>query len=705
MALTQKDRVLSLQTPLGADVLLVADMTLHEALSEPFTIELKLLSADGEIRFDQIVGHNVTLEMLGAGTSTRYFNGYVNQFEQAGVISVKEGPGQRHLTQYRATVVPWLWFLTRTADCRVFQNMTAVQIVQEIFREHGFTDFDDALGGQYRTRTYCVQYRETDFDFVSRLLEEEGIYYFFEHSDGKHNLVLADGYSSHEPVAGYDAVRYALSEGAAAREDEVIRTWQVAQHVQPGQYMVQDFNFRKPRQVLQFSSAAGQSTPLSNLELFDWPGGFVNDGGADDADNGEADFGQQASRVRLEAWQARHELARGSGDVRGLTAGGLFTLADHPRQDQNREYLLIATTCAATNDAFGTGGGEGPRIDVSFQAIEARTPYRPPMRTSRPRVTGPQTAIVVGPSDEEIWTDQHGRVKVQFHWDRYGKRDENSSCWVRVAQLWAGKAFGGVHLPRIGQEVVVEFLDGDPDRPIITGRVYNGDQRTPYPLPEHQTRSGIVSRSSREGTDKNANELRFEDKKDAEEIHFHAERDFNRVVENNDTLKVGFEKQDEGDQTIDIFNNQTVTIGDGDAPDGSQSITIKNNRTKTIQEGDETITLDKGSRSTTISEGDDSVTISQGDQTVTISQGNQTVTISQGNHTLKASAGSSTIEAGQGITLKVGASEISIKPGGISIDAPEVTINGTAKVDVSAPMSTVKGDATLILNGGLVKIN
>ncbi|MEX0885053.1 MAG: type VI secretion system tip protein TssI/VgrG [Phycisphaeraceae bacterium] len=705
MALSQKDRVLSISTPLGQDALVVTSMQLEEAIGQPFELRLELLSADGEIRFDQIVGHNVTLSMLGAGETVRHFNGYVSHFEQAGVVSVKQGTGQRHLTQYRATVVPWLWFLTRTADCRVFQSLTAPEIVKEVFREHGFTDFDDALSGTYRTRTYCVQYRETDFAFVSRLLEEEGIYYFFEHSEGRHNLVLADDYGSHEAIAGYDVVRYAISEGSATREDEVVTDWHVAQRLQPGQYMVQDFNFRKPRQVLQFNSAAGQSAPMSDLEIYDYPAAFVNDGGADDADSDEADFGQQTSRVRLEALQAQHELMTGAGRVRGLTAGGLFTLADHPRPDQNREYLVTSTAYAATNDAFGSAGSDGPQLDVRFQVIDAATPYRPAARTPRPRIHGPQTAIVVGPSDAEIWTDQHGRVKVQFHWDRYGKKDENSSCWIRVAQVWAGKAWGGINLPRIGQEVIVEFLEGDPDRPIITGRVYNGEHRTPYPLPDEQTRSGLVTRSTLEGNDQNANELRFEDKKDTEEVYFHAERDFNRVVENNDTLKVGFEKTDKGDQTIDIFNNQTLTVGDDDAEDGSQAITVKNNRTLTVKEGDETVTLDEGNQTTTLGEGDQTTTIKKGNRATTLSQGNDELTISQGSHTITVSAGKSTIEAGQEIELKVGGSKITVSQKGIEIDAPQITITGKGKVDVGSPMTTVKGDGMMTVKGGIVKIN
>jgi type VI secretion system secreted protein VgrG len=357
-------------------------------------------------------------------------------------------------------------------------------------------------------------------------------------------------------------------------------------------------------------------------------------------------------------------------------------------------------------------------------------PYAPAEKTPRPRIPGPQTAVVVGPAGEEIFTDKYSRVKVQFPWDRDGKNDAASSCWVRVGTLWAGTQWGAIHIPRIGQEVIVAFEDGDPDRPIIVGSVYNADNMPPYTLPDNRTQSGVKSRSSLKGTAENFNELRFEDKKDSEEIYFHAEKNFNRVVENNDTLKVGFLKKDKGDrtvevfnnesisigggkgeaadgsQTVDIFNNQKLTVGSGkgNAKDGSQTITVYKNRTTLIETGDETLTVDKGKRTEEV-EGNDTLTVRTGNRAVTIKTGNDDLTVSSGNLTIKVSAGTASVEAAQKIELKCGGSTITMEPAKITIKSPMVTVQGDAKVDVKSPMTTVTGDGVLTLKGGVVLIN
>jgi type VI secretion system secreted protein VgrG len=294
---------------------------------------------------------------------------------------------------------------------------------------------------------------------------------------------------------------------------------------------------------------------------------------------------------------------------------------------------------------------------------------------------------------------------VQFHWDRYGQRDENSSCWIRVAQNWAGNTWGWMAIPRIGQEVIVDFLEGDPDRPIITGRVYNADQMPPYALPENQTQTVFKSRSTPEGTGDNFNELRFEDKKDEEHVYFHAEKDFERVVENNDVLKVGFDKQDAGDRTVEIHNNDSLTVGNSDSNDGSQTIVVWNNRTETVKEGNESVTIEKGNRTVTLNEGNDTHQIKQGNRVVKIDQGNDTLTISQGNQTIKVTAGKSTIEAAQSIELKVGGSSIKIEPTKITLKSVQIAIQADGTVDVKGPMATVNGDGMLTLKGGMVKIN
>ncbi len=370
------------------------------------------------------------------------------------------------------------------------------------------------------------------------------------------------------------------------------------------------------------------------------------------------------------------------------------------------------------------------RASRSARDLFATLPSSPALRSiarrgwRKPFVQGPQTAIVVGPSgDDDIYTDANGRVKVQFHWDRLGTNDDKSSCWIRVASLWAGNGWGAIQLPRLKQEVIVDFLEGDPDQPIITGRVYNDLNKLPYTLPDNKTQSGIKSRSTTGGTEQNFNELRFEDKKDSEEIYFHAEKDFNREVENNDTLKVGFDKKNKGDQTIEIFNNQTITIGDSQANDGSQTVDIWNNRTVTLEQGNEKLEVKQGNREVDVDTGDDTHTVSKGNRTVTVSQGNDTHTVSQGNRKVEIDAGNDTltvtqgdlsvnitagkctIKAGTSIELTVGGSSIKIEPAKITLTAAEIALAGNAKVSAQAPMIDINGSGMTKIQGGMVKVN
>jgi type VI secretion system secreted protein VgrG len=525
--ITQQHRGLVIGTPLGEDVLLLRAMTANEHLGRLFEYRLDLVSENHQIALADIVGQNVTIRLERPDGEPRYFNGYVSRFEHVGFAHVAD---DRHVAEYQATVVPWLWFLTRTTDCRIHQNMTVPDIIKQVFRDHGFTDFDDALGGSYREWEYCVQYRETDFNFVSRLMEQEGIYWYFVHENGKHTLVLADGYSSHEPVPGYEELPYyPPGDQHGMRERDHVWNWTVGCEVQPGVYALNDFDFQKPRKDLKTRARGPRPHANAEFEVFDHPGEYVE--GAD---------GETYVSIRLEELQAQYEVASGAGSAAGVAVGALFTLAGHPRADQNREYLVVSATHELRNDPFATSMAAPEDIHtVSFTAIYARQPYRSPRLTPKPLIQGPQTAIVVGKSGEEIWTDRHGRVKVQFHWDRYGTFDENSSCWVRVSQGWAGKEWGHIQIPRMGQEVIVEFLEGDPDRPIITGRVYNGDNMPPYGLPDNATQSGVKSRSTKGGTPANFNELRFEDKKGGEQVFLQAEKDLTIHVKNAEAETVG----------------------------------------------------------------------------------------------------------------------------------------------------------------------
>lgn len=551
-ALTQKHRLMAVSSPLGEDVLLFRRLTAIEELSRPFEYHLDLLSEDWDIRFDDLLGQTMTVRLeLPENEEPRYFNGYVSRFSYVGTHG-------RYAT-YQATLRPWLWLLTRTADCRIFQEKKVPDIIKEIFREAGFTDFEEHLSGNYRQWEYCVQYRETDFNFVSRLLEQEGIYYYFKHVNGKHTLVLADSYSAHQPVAGYEEIPYFPPDQHRRLELDYIFNWTVEQHVQPGAYALNDFDFKVPRKGLRCSSAISRQHAQADFEIFDYPGEYV-----------ESADGDQYARARIEELQAQHEVAHGQGNARGLTVGALFRLTGFPRADQNREYLILSATHQLQTNEYESDrfGGTEERYECTFSAMDAQQPYRAPRLTPKPVVQGPQTAMVVGKSGEEIWTDEYGRVKVQFHWDRYGKADENSSCWIRVAQNWAGKQWGAVYLPRIGHEVIVEFLEGDPDQPIITGRVYNGMAMPPYELPAQKTKSALKSLSSKGGG--GFNEFRFEDKKGDEQIFIHAEKDQHNRVKKDTREWVGQDRhlivirdqfeQVQGDKHLSVTGDQNEKI-------------------------------------------------------------------------------------------------------------------------------------------------
>ena len=566
---SQASRSISVATVLGPDLLLLAGMTATEHLSAPFEYELSLLSEKIDVRADDLLGTTATVALRLPSGERRFFNGYINRFSQVGFTGT--------YSLYRATLVPWIWFLSRTADCRIFQDQTVPDIVKAVFRDHGFTDFDERLSASYRQWTYCVQYRETDLSFVNRLLEHEGIYYFHEHRDGKHSLVLADSRSAHAPVAGYEQVVYFPPGETPLHDFERIDDWQVAAQVRPGAFAHTAFDFTAPRKRLLARRSAPRGHPLAGLEVFDFQGDYT-----------EPAAGDEYARIRLEECQADHEVARASGNARGLNCGALFTLKEHPRADQNREYLIIEASYRLQSDDFGSAdpAPTGPVFQCSLSAMDAQVPYRPPRVTPKPIVQGPQTAIVVGKAGEEIWTDQYGRVKVHFHWDREAQGDESSSCWVRVAQVAAGKAWGGMMIPRIGTEVIVDFLEGDPDQPIIIGRVYNGDQMPPWDLPANMTQSGILTRSTKGGGAANANAIRFEDKIGAEQLWTHAEKNQDSEVENDETHWVGHDrtKTIDHDETTLVKHDRTETVGNDEkiSIGRDRSLLVERDKTETV---------------------------------------------------------------------------------------------------------------------------
>ena len=526
---------MEITTPLGADVLLFHAMHAREELSRVSEYQLDLLSLKHDINLDQILGKNVTVKLALQSGETRYYNGYVTRFSQGGMHG--------RYRRYSATVHPWLWFLSRTADCRIFQEMTVPKIVEKIFSEHPTAAHKNSLTGSYPTWTYCVQYRETDLNFVCRLLEQEGIYFYFTHVDGKHTLVMADSYSAHAPFQG-KAVPF-LDPDVVARPDiEHISSWSLTREIQPGLYVHDDYDFERPSVELRAQKAVSRSYTPSTYEMYDYPGEYLV----------KAE-GEATASVRIDEFGAQFETAQATANVRAINVGSLFTHEKNPRADQNREHLVVSATYDlefSDYEAMPERGGADYRC--SFVAMSSKQQFRPRRLTPKPSVQGPQTAVVVGPAGEEIYTDKYSRVKVLFHWDREGekKKDENSSCWVRVSQPWAGKAWGGVAIPRIGQEVIVDFLEGDPDQPIITGRVYNAEQMPPYALPANKTQTGIKTRSSLGGTPDNFNEIRFEDKKGDEQLFIHAEKNQDIEVENDETHWVGHDRK----KTID--NDETT---------------------------------------------------------------------------------------------------------------------------------------------------
>jgi type VI secretion system secreted protein VgrG len=517
MSYTQQGRLLSIDTPLGKDVLLLQGLAGHEAISRQFAFHLDLLSENHSVAYDQIVGQKVTVTVATADGGPRYISGIVSRFAQAGT--------DFRFTHYQAEVVPWLWCLTRLADSRIFQDMTIPDIITKVFRDRGFTDYKNSLQGTYDQREYCVQYRETDFNFVSRLMEQYGIFYFFQHENGKHTLVLADAPGAHKPCPGQNKARFVLTTGQeGVAPEDAVTSWQIGQELRTGKYSLTDYNFETPSTSL----LANEATVInvdgnSKFEIYDQPGVYLKKA-----------QGESLAKVRMQEQEASHKVASGTSSCRGFASGYKFSLTDHYRKDLNASYVLTDVQHKATvGGCYVTGDDSGAHYSNQFACIPADVPFRPARLSPKPFVQGPQTAVVVGKSGEEIWTDKYGRVKVQFHWDREGKKDENSSCWIRVSQPWAGKSWGGIWIPRIGQEVIVDFLEGDPDRPIITGRVYNAEVMPPYKLPDNQTRSTFMSRSSKGGASANYNEIRFEDKKGSEQIFINAEKDMDLRVEND----------------------------------------------------------------------------------------------------------------------------------------------------------------------------
>ncbi len=528
--------MIAITTAAGPNVLGLRSFTVQEQLSRLFQIEAELSSEDGGIDFDKVVGNPASIRLNVGQKDKRYFNGFVSRLVQVA--------NQGDFAHYRATIVPWLWFLTRTSDCRIFQQKKVPDIIEAVFKGHSFKDYQLKLSGSYQPKEYCVQYRETDFNFISRLMEQEGIYYYFDHtSDGKSTLVLADSTSAHKPFPNYDEVVFQeLAKGTSDRES--ITDWTIEKEAQPVASALNDFDFTKPKTSLLSKYNVTRKYGKAEFEMYDYPGEYV--------DHGE---GVRLATVRLDELQTQYEVLHGQGSARGLAAGCTFKLKSHPRTDQNREYLITGVSLSADAGEFSTtgGGGGAEFFSCSFTCIDKTQQFRPARLTPKPMVQGPQTAKVVGPSGETIHTDNYGRVKVQFHWDRYAKGDDNSSCWIRSSQPWGGKGWGGMFIPHVGQEVVVEFLEGDPDRPLISGRIYNADQMPPLPLPANKTKSVI--------RDHGGNHIRMEGLAGSEQIHLFSPFGNTRISIGAPNCHPGVDIKTDQKMNVDVAQTSSTTVG------------------------------------------------------------------------------------------------------------------------------------------------
>jgi type VI secretion system secreted protein VgrG len=665
---TQEHRLLQFDSPLGQDVLLLQELTGQEGISRLFNFSLDLLASNNDsIKFQDIVGQKVNITIQRPDGSTRYFNGYVSRFTQGDT-------DDRMFTKYRAEVVPWLWFLTLGSDCRIFQNMTPPDVISQVLNLFSVNDFRKNLQGSYPTLEYCVQYRETAFNFVSRLMEEYGIFYYFDHStQGKHTMVLSDQSSALPECPGsplsYDTAVLGIE------DMEAINAWNVRQEMRTGKYTVTDYNFTTPSTSLLANEPTVVNLSASqSLELFDYPGIHTT-----------KDQGESVAKIRMQEEEASYMVVDAESNYRGMVPGYTFTLQNHYRNDQNAAYVITEIQhFASEGQTYTTDETAGyETYSNKFTCIPASVTYRPPRITPKPFVQGPQTALVVGKSGEEIWVDKYGRVIVQFYWDRLGQQNENSSCWIRVSQPWAGSNWGAIWIPRIGQEVIVSFLEGDPDRPIITGRVYNANQMPPYTLPDYQTRSTFQSRSSKGGGATNYNEMRFEDKMGSEQIFMNAEMDMDLRVEKDSREFIGANRslivttdqmeQVQGDKHLTVQGNHNESI------QGNMSLSVTGNQSESVT-GNKSLSV-TGNQNESVT-GNVSLSVTGGKaDSITMGYLMSALSIH-----LSAETGI-VIECPVGITLSSGANSIDLGPAGVFITGtPFAYINsGSSPASTSDP--------------------
>jgi type VI secretion system secreted protein VgrG len=683
LSFSQAGRAITVETVLGPDVLLLQSFEGEEEIAGGFRYSLRMLSKDPAVSAAKLIRTAASVCITMNDGSTRYINGLISRFAQ---LETTQG-----LTSYEADLRPWFWFLSLGADFRVYQEMTIPDIVKKVCKDQGFSDIVGKFVKQHPPHEYRVQYGETHLDFIQRLMEEEGIFWFADFTGKRCNLMISDDNSVAKQV-----VKLRMTTSSQESEDDsVLQNFTLRREACAGKYSSLDYNFETPS--TQLLGDAGKGTP----EVMEYPGGQAT---RDDA--------TRLSRIRQEEELAEEVEAEGVGKNRALHVGIKVEIADPLGRGLAGTYLVTSVTQSARLGEFRSGGDAGVAYASSFTAVPFATPYRPPRETALPRAYGYDSAVVVGPAGEEIFTDKYGRVKVQFFWDREGKKNDKSSCWVRVSTVWAGKGWGVISTPRIGQEVLVAYLNGDPDEPIIIGRVYNAEQMPPYALPSNKTQSGIKTRSTLGGSPDNFNEIRFEDKKGSEQLFIHGEKNVDIEVENDETHWVGH------DRTKKVDRNETTTIGKDRSENvgANETISIGGTRSETVGK-DESISV-SGSRSLTVSKDDSasvgkdrSSTVAKNDtldigesSTVTIGKD---LTISIGANRATTIAKADTLDVGKELTItvadaiiiKTGEASISMKKNGdIVIKGNNITVDGSGKI-------AMKASSDLSMKGSKVTAN
>ncbi len=668
--ITQANRLLAVTTPAGEDVLLLNRLSGEEAVSRPFRFALDLVADvksgyPAQVNPHDLVGQPFTIRIALEDDKEKYINGICESFST--------GAQDDEFAHYSAIVVPWFSLLSLTSNCWIFSNMTVPDIIQQVVSKCGFSaQFQASLTKTYTEWDYCVQYRETDFAFLSRIMEAEGIYYYFEHEDGKHTMVLGDATSCYKALPNQSSFAYSPVTGVKNLED-TIRVWSVEEKIHSGKWTTRDYHHEMPANQLEITEVSNVvCTEGKSFEIFDYPGDYAKKFNAPQARLGSVQpEGEKLATLRIEEQEANRVVISGESLCRAFTSGYKITVTGGTAAGS---YLLTGVIHQALQQpAYRNQDAAETAYENTFKCIDAAVPFKQVDRTARPVVLGLHTALVIDESQsgntEEIWPDKYGRVRVRFPWDR----DAKSACWLRVVQPWAGKSWGHQWLPRTGDEVAVAFLEGDPDCPVVVGSVYNSQNLPIFSLPDNKTQSGILTHSSSGGGSSNYNMLRLEDKIGSEEIYIQAEKDWNSLIKHDETRTV----KNSRTTTIHVNDSRTVETGDDsiDVQQGKRTISIMGNLSETVKQGNISQTAQQGNISTTASMGNISTTASMGNISTSADMGNISTQADLGNITIQASVGSITISGLSGVTISCGASSIEMTPASISISAPMVMIN------------------------------